>query len=94
MRGLTICMFIFFGNWFSSELCAQSLDDYLAIAAENNPQLTSKYALFEASLQRVTQAHSLPNPSLSFGYFIRLKLEWAHNWPNWDWHKCFPGSEH
>lgn len=71
MRGLIICMFIFFGNWFSSELCAQSLDDYLAIAAENNPQLTSKYALFEASLQRVTQAHSLPNPSLSFGYFIR-----------------------
>lgn len=49
---------------------AQTLDDYLSIAAENNPGLQANYKTFEASLQSVAQAGSLPDPTLSFGYFI------------------------
>lgn len=49
---------------------AQTLEEYLKIAAENNPLLKAKYAAFEASLQKVAQVNSLPDPTLSFGYFI------------------------
>jgi outer membrane protein TolC len=49
---------------------AQTLDDYFKIAAENNPGLLSKYKSFEAAMQRITQVSSLPDPNLSFGYFI------------------------
>jgi outer membrane protein TolC len=48
----------------------QSLNDYLQLAAENNPGLKVKYAEFEASLQRVAQVTSLEDPRLSFGYFV------------------------
>ena len=53
-----------------SVLRAQSLQDYLSIAAENNPGLKAKYAEFEAALQRVAQVNSLPDPILTFGYFV------------------------
>ncbi len=49
---------------------AQSIDDYLKEAAENNPELKAQYVMFEASLERVSQVNSLPDPSISFGYFI------------------------
>lgn len=49
---------------------AQTLQDYLILAAENNPMLKGKYAEFEASLQKVAQANSLPDPTISMGYFI------------------------
>ncbi len=49
---------------------AQTLEEYLKIASENNPLLKAKYAEFEASLQKVAQVNSLPDPTLSFGYFI------------------------
>lgn len=54
----------------SSFLQAQTLEDYLKVAAENNPGLKAKYAEFEAAMQLVAQANALPDPVLSFGYFI------------------------
>lgn len=54
----------------SGFLNAQTLDDYLKEAAENNPGLKAKYAEFEAAMQRVAQVNALPDPKLSFGYFI------------------------
>lgn len=48
----------------------QTLNDYLQIAAENNPGLQAKYKDFEAAMQKIPQANSLPDPTLSFGYFI------------------------
>ncbi|MBN3518943.1 TolC family protein [Algoriphagus lutimaris] len=48
----------------------QSLDDYLKIAAENNPGLKGSYKEFEAALQKAAQIRSLPDPTISFGYFI------------------------
>jgi outer membrane protein, heavy metal efflux system len=49
---------------------AQTLDDYFRIAAENNPGLQARYKEFEASLQKVPQVNTLPDPTFSFGYFI------------------------
>jgi len=49
---------------------AQIPDSYLKQAAENNPGLQAKYAAFEGAMQRVAQVSALPNPTLSFGYFI------------------------
>ena len=48
----------------------QTLDEYFKIAAENNPGLQSKYKEFEASLQKVHQVNSLPDPTISFSYFF------------------------
>jgi len=48
----------------------QTLDDYLKIAAENNPGLKSKFYSYQASLEKINQVGSLPDPQLSFGYFI------------------------
>jgi len=52
-------------------LHTQTLNEYLNVAGENNPSLKASYAEFEASMKRVTQVNALPDPSLSFGYFIR-----------------------
>lgn len=49
---------------------AGTLDDYLVLAAKNNPGLKARYAQYEAALARIPQARSLPDPTLSFGYFI------------------------
>jgi outer membrane protein TolC len=63
-------MLIFTLLSFTTMLKAQNLDDYFKEAAENNPGLQAKYKNFEAAMQRVTSVSSLPDPNLSFGYFI------------------------
>ncbi|KAA3619395.1 MAG: TolC family protein [Calditrichaeota bacterium] len=49
---------------------AQTLEAYLEQAAENNPGLKAKYTEFEMAMQRIPQVSSLPDPSLSFDYFV------------------------
>ena len=49
---------------------SQTLEEYFKLAAENNPGLLSQYKEFEAVLQKVPQVSTLPDPSLSFGYFV------------------------
>jgi cobalt-zinc-cadmium efflux system outer membrane protein len=46
------------------------LDEYLKIGAKNNPELKSKFASYHATLQQIPQVGTLPDPQLSFGYFI------------------------
>jgi outer membrane protein TolC len=46
------------------------LNNYLVVAAENNPGLKAKFTEYNAALERVPQVGALPDPSLSFGYFI------------------------
>ncbi|MBD80975.1 MAG: transporter [Crocinitomicaceae bacterium] len=53
-----------------TSISAQSLEESLKIAAENNPLLKAKYAEFEAAMQKVAQVNSLPDPTFSFGYFV------------------------
>jgi outer membrane protein TolC len=54
----------------NTNINAQVLEESLEIAATNNPLLRAKYAEFEASLQKVAQLNSLPDPTFSFGYFV------------------------
>lgn len=51
---------------------AQSLDAYLKIAAENNPGVKASYLEFEASMQRLPQVSSLPDPTLSMSALGRM----------------------
>lgn len=48
-----------------------SLLKYLEIAAGNNPAVLQKLAEYEAALQKVPQAGSLPDPVLSAGIFLK-----------------------
>lgn len=64
---------LFIAFWFVAiQLGAQdSLQEYLTQAAENNLALKAKYTAFEASLEKVAAIQGLPDPTLSFGYFIQ-----------------------
>lgn len=66
MKNIIITLILFSGFG----LQAQTLEDYFKIAAANNPGLLSQYKEFEAALQKVPQVSTLPDPSISFGYFI------------------------
>jgi len=47
------------------------LESYLAESANNNPGLKSKFSEYMAALEKVSQAGALPDPQVSFGYFIQ-----------------------
>ncbi|MCS1409821.1 MAG: Toxin and drug export protein A [Verrucomicrobia subdivision 3 bacterium] len=48
-----------------------SLSDYLAEAALNNPGLEAAFNRWKAALERIPQAMALPDPRLTYGYFIQ-----------------------
>lgn len=70
LRTKTILLFILLVFVAGTAKAQNSLDSYLKIAAQNNPALKSKYNKYLASLQKVPQVGALPDPDLSFGYFI------------------------
>lgn len=47
------------------------IDDYLKIAAENNPGLQVKFSEYMAALEKIPQVGALPDPQIAFGYFIQ-----------------------
>jgi len=47
-----------------------TLDDYLAFAALNNPGLKAAFYSWTAKLEKVPQMKSLPDPMLTFSYYI------------------------
>lgn len=53
------------------EPAEQHLNQYLVVAAENNPRLQAIFKEYQAALERIAQEGSLPDPQLSFGYFIQ-----------------------
>lgn len=52
-------------------LQAQTLEEYLVMAGENNPQLKASYAEYQAALQKVPQAGALPDPEATFSFFLQ-----------------------
>lgn len=50
-------------------LSAQTLDDYLKIAVENNPGIRAKQTEFQAALKRLPQAKALPDPEVGVSFF-------------------------
>ncbi len=55
----------------TSSLSAQTLDDYLKIAAENNPGIKARQTEVQAALQKLPQAKALPDPTVNASWFIR-----------------------
>ncbi|MDT0651020.1 TolC family protein [Autumnicola edwardsiae] len=51
---------------------AQDLDNYLQIAADNNPEVQAAYTAFEAALQQSPQVSSLPDPTFTVSAFGRM----------------------
>ncbi len=47
-----------------------SLAHYLEMASKNNPLVLQKYHEYQAALQKIPQAGSLPDPELSMGVFL------------------------
>lgn len=66
---IRIIILIYLLGLFAS-IEAQNLEEYQAIAVENNPGLKAKYHEFEAALKESAGVSSLPDPQLGFGYFI------------------------
>jgi outer membrane protein TolC len=50
---------------------ASGLGDYLAYAALNNPGLEAAFNRWKAAVERVPQAEALPDPQLTYAYYIR-----------------------
>jgi outer membrane protein TolC len=46
------------------------IDEYLIIAAKSNPLLKAKFNQYLAAMEKVPQVGTLPDPQLTFGYFI------------------------
>ncbi|WP_092729876.1 TolC family protein [Algoriphagus alkaliphilus] len=55
---------------FTYQAKAQSLDDYLIQAAQNNPGLKASYSRYMAFMERNGQV-ALPDPELRVGFFLR-----------------------
>lgn len=55
-----------FGSFAQTEL-----DAHLVMAADNNPGLKAKFNAYLAALEQVGQVGTLPDPSVSFAYFIQ-----------------------
>ena len=50
---------------------ASTLSDYLLYAALNNPGLEAAFNRWKAALEKIPQVRALPDPKLTYGYFIR-----------------------
>lgn len=49
---------------------AQTLEEYLSMATDSNPGLKAKFLSYMAALEKVPQTAALPDPEVSFGYFV------------------------
>ncbi|MCK7539767.1 MAG: hypothetical protein MZV63_57095 [Marinilabiliales bacterium] len=66
-------LLILWSGWFtaSGQQHYDSLIIYLETAAANNPAVQQKLLEYQAALQKVPQAGSIPDPELSAGYFLK-----------------------
>jgi outer membrane protein TolC len=58
-------------QYSTSHIQAQTLEDYLQTAAENNPEVQAYFYDYMAALEKVPQVGTLPDPELSLGLFLR-----------------------
>jgi outer membrane protein, heavy metal efflux system len=70
-----------------------SLADYISIAFEQNPEIRADFERWQASVLSISRARRLPDPTISFGYFVRsvetrvgpqrarVNLQQAFPWP-------------
>jgi outer membrane protein TolC len=66
-----IILIILAGIIHQTAYSQDSLSYYLEKAALSNPGVKARYLEYSAALEKVTQVGSLPDPQVSFGYFIK-----------------------
>ncbi|MCM4158496.1 TolC family protein [Antarcticibacterium flavum] len=86
---IVILLTLFLGI-YSNQAKAQTLDDYLQIAVENNPKVKAAYAEFEAALQRSAQASGLLDPTLTMGAFGNMETLMGTETANFQLMQMFP----
>lgn len=59
-----------FGMAQQPDTTGSPINQHLQEAAQNNPALKAQYRQYLSALQNVPQVSSLPDPELSFGYFV------------------------
>lgn len=65
-----VIMVIFLVIMSANVFGQMSLEGYLETAARQNPTIKAKFNLYLAALEQVDQEGALPDPTVSFGYFI------------------------
>lgn len=51
-----------------------TLQDYIGYALARNPGLEARFHEWKAALERIPQARALPDPRVSYGYFVRASM--------------------
>ncbi|MDZ7659571.1 TolC family protein [Fodinibius sp.] len=59
-----------FGMAQQADTSSVQIEQYMQQAAQNNPGLKAEYRQYLSALQQSPQVSTLPDPELSFGYFI------------------------
>lgn len=63
-------LIIIFSILATGSLPAQTLEDYLKTAVENNPGIRAKHTEFQVALQKLPQAKALPDPTVNASFFL------------------------
>lgn len=72
LPGILVGLFVvILQGLFIAPVQSQSLDDYLQLAAENNPEVKAYFHEYLASVEQISQAGALPDPELSIGFFFK-----------------------
>lgn len=66
-----LAVFVFDQSSFSQTSYPKTLDDYLVVAAQNNPEVKASFNRYLASLEKVPQVGSLSDPTFSMDVFIQ-----------------------
>lgn len=69
MKKIAILILFYFG--YLAIGFSQTLEEYLKVAAENNPELQAYLNEYLASMEKVPQVGALPDPELTMGFFIQ-----------------------
>jgi len=69
MKKIAIIFLLFLG--VQSTSFSQSLDEYLKVAAENNPELKAYFNEYLSSLENVPHTGAFPDPELTMGFFFQ-----------------------
>ena len=66
-----VALLIILGTAGTAARSQEILDGYLMEAAQNNPGLKARFNEYLAALEKAPQVGALPDPQVSFGYFIQ-----------------------
>ncbi|WP_164975232.1 TolC family protein [Lutibacter sp. HS1-25] len=71
MKNITLLWSFFLLLFVQISQAQENLNDYLKIAATNNPELKAMFSDYMVAMQQVPKVGALPDPTFAFGYFIQ-----------------------